>query len=120
MGCAEDVDRAVAAAAAAGPAWAALTLDVRIAHLERIADAVAAHAGELAELQCREMGKPLGLGRTFIDNGVAALRGSVAEARTYAFDTTTRHDDGSTTRSCATRWVSRPWSRPGTSRCSTC
>ena len=44
------------------------------------------------------MGKPLGLGRTFIDNGVAALRGSVAEARTYAFDTTTRHDDGSTTR----------------------
>ena len=28
VGCAEDVDRAVAAAAAAGPAWAALTLDV--------------------------------------------------------------------------------------------
>ncbi|MDN5916937.1 MAG: aldehyde dehydrogenase family protein [Pseudonocardia sp.] len=98
VGCAEDVDRAVAAAAVAGAAWAASTLDERVEHLERVADTVAAHAGELAELQCREMGKPVALGATFIDNGVAALRGSVAEARGYAFDTTTRHEDGSTTR----------------------
>lgn len=98
VGCADDVDRAVAAAAAAQPAWAARTVDERITHLERTADAIAAHADELAELQCREMGKPVGLGRTFIESGVGALRGAAAEARTYRFDSTTEHEDGSTTR----------------------
>ncbi|PXY29138.1 aldehyde dehydrogenase [Prauserella coralliicola] len=97
-GCAADVDRAVAAAAAAQPPWAALTLEERLGRLERAAAAVADHAGELAELQCREMGKPVALGTTFIESGVAALRGACAEARTYSFDVTTEHDDGSVTR----------------------
>ncbi len=98
VGCAEDVDRAVTAAAAAQPAWAALSLDERLAHLERVAGTVAEHADELAGLQCREMGKPTGLGAAFIASGVAALRGSLADARSYTFDTTTTHPDGSTTR----------------------
>jgi succinate-semialdehyde dehydrogenase/glutarate-semialdehyde dehydrogenase len=98
VGCDADVDRAVAAAARAQPAWAALALEDRLAHLERVASAVAAHAEELAELQCQEMGKPVALGRTFIDSGVAVLRGALAEARTYRFDATTAHDDGSVTR----------------------
>lgn len=59
---------------------------------------MATHAGELAQLQCREMGKPVALGRTFIETGVAALRGACAEARTYRFEVTTQHEDGSETR----------------------
>ncbi|SFN37656.1 Acyl-CoA reductase [Pseudonocardia ammonioxydans] len=98
VGCAEDVDRAVAAATAAQPGWAAVSSDERIGRLERVADTVATHAGELAELQCREMGKPVGLGRTFIENGVAMLRGALADARSYPFDTVTAHDDGSSSR----------------------
>jgi len=98
VGCADDVTSAVTAATAAQPGWATLPLAERIAHLERVADTVAAHAEELAELQCREMGKPVALGRAFIESGVAALRGAYAEARTYRFDVTTEHEDGSVTR----------------------
>ncbi|GAA3546815.1 aldehyde dehydrogenase family protein [Amycolatopsis ultiminotia] len=97
VGCAEDVDSAVAAASAAQPAWAALPLENRLAHLERMADVVVAHAEELAELQCREMGKPVALGRTFIESGAAALQGACADARSYRFEDSTEHADGSRT-----------------------
>lgn len=98
VGCADDVSRAVSAASAAQPAWAAMTLTERISCLQRLADTVAAHAEELAELQCREMGKPVALGRTFIESAVALLRGACAEAASYPFDVTTEHEDGSRTR----------------------
>jgi acyl-CoA reductase-like NAD-dependent aldehyde dehydrogenase len=55
----EDLEAAVAAAAAAQPAWAALGHDARSAALLKAADAVERSAEELARLLSREQGKPL-------------------------------------------------------------
>lgn len=55
----EDLDRAVAAARTAQPAWAALGHDARSAALLKAADAVERTAEELAHLLSREQGKPL-------------------------------------------------------------
>ncbi|MGN7251202.1 aldehyde dehydrogenase family protein [Arthrobacter sp. SAFR-014] len=55
----EDLERAVTAAVAAQPAWAALGHDARSAALLKAADAVERSAEELAQLLSREQGKPL-------------------------------------------------------------
>lgn len=55
---AADVDRAVAAAAAAFPVWSALTAGERARVLSRFADAIERHADELVDLEVRESGKP--------------------------------------------------------------
>jgi acyl-CoA reductase-like NAD-dependent aldehyde dehydrogenase len=55
----EDLEAAIAAAAAAQPAWAALGHDGRSAALMKAADAVERSAEELAHLLSREQGKPL-------------------------------------------------------------
>jgi acyl-CoA reductase-like NAD-dependent aldehyde dehydrogenase len=55
----EDLELAVAAAAAAQPGWAALGHDARSAALLKAADAVDRSAEELARLLSREQGKPL-------------------------------------------------------------
>jgi phenylacetaldehyde dehydrogenase len=55
----EDLERAVAAAAAAQPAWATVGHDARSAALLKAADAVERSAEELARLLSREQGKPL-------------------------------------------------------------
>ncbi|MFF5078569.1 aldehyde dehydrogenase family protein [Actinoplanes sp. NPDC000266] len=97
-GSARDVDDAVAAAVTAQPAWAALPVAERVGHLHRWADAIAAHAEELAELEQREMGKPAPLGVTFIQGAVQGLKGSAAEALDYEFDRTVDGPGGSRTR----------------------
>jgi aldehyde dehydrogenase (NAD+) len=56
---AEDVDRAVAAATAAFPAWAATPAAERGRLLLRLADAIEAHADELSRLESRDTGHPL-------------------------------------------------------------
>ncbi|HCN21137.1 MAG TPA: aldehyde dehydrogenase, partial [Arthrobacter bacterium] len=55
----DDLERAVAAAQAAQPAWAALGHEGRSAALLKAADAVERSAEELAHLLSREQGKPL-------------------------------------------------------------
>ncbi len=55
----EDLERAIAAAVAAQPAWAALGHEARSAALLKAADAVERSAEELARLLSREQGKPL-------------------------------------------------------------
>jgi phenylacetaldehyde dehydrogenase len=55
----QDLEAAIAAAAAAQPAWAALGHDARSAALLKAADAVERSAEELARLLSREQGKPL-------------------------------------------------------------
>jgi acyl-CoA reductase-like NAD-dependent aldehyde dehydrogenase len=55
----EDLEKAVAAAVAAQPAWAALGHDARSDALLKAADAVERSAEELARLLSREQGKPL-------------------------------------------------------------
>jgi len=57
---AEDADRAVAAARAAFPAWRALAPADRARLLRRLATLVEEHADELALLETRNVGKPLG------------------------------------------------------------
>jgi betaine-aldehyde dehydrogenase len=57
---ASDVDRAVERAAAAFPAWRAVASSDRAAHLRAISDIVRAHLEELAQLEARNAGKPIG------------------------------------------------------------
>ena len=55
----EDVDRAVAAARRAFPAWAARPAAERGRLLMGLADAIEAHAGELARLESLDTGHPI-------------------------------------------------------------
>ena len=55
---AEDVDRAVAAARRAHDGWAATAPGERALALLRLADALDEHAGEIADLEARNAGKP--------------------------------------------------------------
>ncbi|MCF3100772.1 aldehyde dehydrogenase [Streptomyces roseoverticillatus] len=59
----EDVDAAVKRAAAAQRGWAALAPGDRARHLRRFADAVDTHLEELARLEVREAGHPVGNAR---------------------------------------------------------
>jgi benzaldehyde dehydrogenase (NAD) len=56
LGDARDVDRAVAAARAAQPAWAALSAPDRAGHLRRMAEYLRDHYEELVTLSMRETG----------------------------------------------------------------
>ncbi|MFG3022697.1 aldehyde dehydrogenase family protein [Streptomyces sp. NPDC048254] len=96
-GSADDVDRAVAAAVTAQPQWAGLTVTERVERIHTWADTVAAHAMELAELECREMGKPVGIGRSFIDGAAAGLKAAAAQALTYPFTETVTGPGGDRT-----------------------
>ncbi|MER5438717.1 aldehyde dehydrogenase family protein [Streptomyces sp. NPDC002790] len=87
-GSAADVDRSVTAAAEAQREWAALTVSRRVEHLHAWAGTIAAHTAELAELECREMGKPVGIGRTFVEGAVAGLKAAADQALTYPFSET--------------------------------
>jgi len=74
-GRAEDVERAVAAAEAALPAWSALPNDARSRWLERLADALEARNDAFAHAEARDGGKPYALARDAeIPRAVANLR----------------------------------------------
>src|SRR5207249_10792642 len=60
---AADVDRAVAAAKKALPEWLETTPGERAELLLKLADAIEEHAEELAELESRNVGKPLSYAR---------------------------------------------------------
>jgi aldehyde dehydrogenase (NAD+) len=60
-GVAADVDRAVAAAKAAFPAWSATAPEERAKHLQRIQEGLMARQAESAELIATEVGMPLKL-----------------------------------------------------------
>ena len=57
---ADDADSAVARAKAAFPAWRAVTPRDRAALMRRLAAAVDSHREELAQLETRNVGKPIG------------------------------------------------------------
>ncbi len=90
----QDLERAIAAAAAAQPAWAALGHDARSAALLRAADAVERSAEELARLLSREQGKPLNGPNARFEVGACAawLRAAAATP----LDPETVVDDGET------------------------
>ena len=62
-----DVDAAVARARAAYPGWRAVSPSDRALVLRRISDAVASHREELADLEARNAGKPIGDARGEMD-----------------------------------------------------
>jgi acyl-CoA reductase-like NAD-dependent aldehyde dehydrogenase len=63
LATAQHVDEAVARAAAVAPAWRAVAPADRARLLRRFADTVAAHADELALIETRNMGMPIGSSR---------------------------------------------------------
>ena len=63
LATADQVDEAVAKASAAAPAWRAMAPADRARLLRRFADTVAAHADELAHIETRNMGMPIGSAR---------------------------------------------------------
>ena len=71
---AAEVHDALAAARAAQPAWAATSPITRGAHLRMLADIVAAHRGELAEILVSEVGKPTGQAEGEVDFAEHLLR----------------------------------------------
>lgn len=77
----EDVDRAIAAAAAGQKAWAKVPLHQRGAVLYRFVDLVLAHKEELARLLATETGKPIVEARNEIDNVPTLFRGFVEKAK---------------------------------------
>jgi 1-pyrroline dehydrogenase len=77
----QDVDHAVAAARTALPDWLLTTPQERSELLLRLADALADHADELIELECANVGKPLGVARPELPFCVDNLRFFAAAAR---------------------------------------
>jgi acyl-CoA reductase-like NAD-dependent aldehyde dehydrogenase len=63
LATAADADAAIARAAAAFPAWRAMAPTDRVKLLRGLADTVAAHAEELAQLETANMGMPIGNSR---------------------------------------------------------
>ncbi|MDR5653400.1 aldehyde dehydrogenase family protein [Ruixingdingia sedimenti] len=87
LGAAADVDRAVAAARAAFPAWAATTPDERIAHLARITGELQARLPDLAATIMREMGAPITFARQVqADTAIGHLRQAMATLRDFRFE----------------------------------
>src|SRR4051794_5550880 len=76
-----DVDRAVAAAARALPEWLETTPGERAELLLRLAAAIEQHGDELAELESRNVGKPLSYARDEIPVCVDNLRFFAGAAR---------------------------------------
>lgn len=79
-GTTDDVRAAVDAAAAALPAWRALTGPARAELLYKWAEAIAARQGEIADLVTREVGKPIGEARGETARCVHILRYYAGEA----------------------------------------
>lgn len=69
----DDLDRAIAAARAAQPAWAALGHEERRRRLNAVADDIEARAEELAHLLSREQGKPLNGPNARFEVGACAI-----------------------------------------------
>jgi betaine-aldehyde dehydrogenase len=71
---ADEADAAVARAKAAFPAWRAVSPADRAALLHRLADALAERAGDLATLEARNAGKPIGDARGEMEMVVQTYR----------------------------------------------
>jgi aldehyde dehydrogenase (NAD+) len=74
-----DADAAVSAAAAALPAWAALTWTERGAYLDKVAAIHLKHGEELARLETTDNGNPLAINTLFNTDAMAALWGYCAK-----------------------------------------
>lgn len=78
-GTTEDIDRAVAAARAAFPAWSATPVEERTALLTRVGEALGSRMDELADLITHEVGMPLVLSQLVQVGLPMASFGSMAQ-----------------------------------------
>ncbi len=91
------IDRAVAAAKRAFPAWAARPVDERAALIGKLSDTLEARAGEFASLLTSEQGKPLDqamyevMGSVFTLRAFAAMRIEPTTLRNAGGNTVTEH-----------------------------
>src|SRR5260370_35613162 len=80
----EDADKGVARAKAAYPSWRAVSPKDRANLMRRIASAIAEHSEELARLEARNVGKPIGDARGEVGMVVAVFNYSAgAPQRTF-------------------------------------
>jgi aldehyde dehydrogenase (NAD+) len=87
VGSAADVDRAVAAAKAAFPAYAQTSRAERMALLQRVLEAYKARYEQVAQTLSREMGAPITLARNAqAAIGVGHLTQMIKTLQTYEFD----------------------------------
>jgi aldehyde dehydrogenase (NAD+) len=88
MGDADDVERAVAAARAAFPAWSRTSRETRLALLERIAQCYKARMADLAAAITDEIGAPLWLSRELhAPAGLGHIATAIATLTDFAFET---------------------------------
>ena len=71
-GTTDDVDKAVAAAKAAFPAWSKTSVEERGKYLQRITEGLQARMGEIADVVSKEVGMPLNLA-TLIQAGLPLM-----------------------------------------------
>ena len=87
LGTAADVDRAVAAARAAFPAYAATTREERLALMRRVLEVYKSRYADIADTLSREMGAPKKLAHTAqAAMGTAHLAKMIETLETFAFE----------------------------------
>ncbi|MGH8783826.1 MAG: aldehyde dehydrogenase family protein [Cupriavidus necator] len=87
LGSAQDVDRAVAAACAAFPAWSESSREQRIGLLSRMIELYRARMDDIAEAICTEIGAPITLCRNSqAAVGLAQLQSTLNALRDFAFE----------------------------------
>lgn len=92
-----DVDRAVAAAKAALPAWMATPANERIAAVERFLEAYQARIEDVAQAVSLEMGAPIDLARRAqAPLAVKHIKGFLAAARAFDFEAPLSREDTKT------------------------
>jgi len=93
LGGQSDTDAAVAAARAAFPAWAALSLEDRIAPIERLYALYKARKSDMAQAMSQEMGAPKALSESSQwGAGAGHIKETIRAARAYPFEAQSGND----------------------------
>lgn len=92
MATAADVDAAVAAARAAQPAWQALGVAGRVQELQKLYDYIATHKEDFAQIETREMGRPISSSRMVVDGSLTQFEWNLKNAANVLAPETTFED----------------------------
>ncbi|GHD45419.1 aldehyde dehydrogenase [Thalassobaculum fulvum] len=93
LGAGGDVDRAVAAARAAFPAWSLTSREERLAKLERLAEVYKARSDEMAKTISQEMGAPITLAtRAQAAAGYGHIKAFIRVLKEFEFEHPLRDD----------------------------
>ncbi|MBO1328142.1 aldehyde dehydrogenase family protein [Acetobacter suratthaniensis] len=112
MGNAQDVDKAVAAARAAFPAWSASSKEERIALLEKVIALYQSRSEEMAQAISLEMGSPIARARdSQAWSGYGHMQETLDALRAFSFDTV-RDDMLLTHEAAGVAGLITPWNWP--------